>query len=101
MLKKDKSLRWNEECKKPFIQIQEKLSYPLILTRPKVGEILFLYITTFEKAMGIVSIIERDGKQRPIYYTNKIFHGAKMRYQKIERLAHAFILALKRLKPYF
>ena len=51
VLKNYKSLGWNEEHKKAFIQLKDYLLSPSILTSPKVGETLFLYIATFEGVM--------------------------------------------------
>ena len=60
ILKKDKSFEWNKECEKAFAHVKEYLSYPLILTRLEAKETLFLYIVTFDEAVGTVFIIERD-----------------------------------------
>ena len=46
-------------------------------------------------------IMEMDGEQRPIYYTIKVLHSAKVRYQKIEKLTYVVILASRRLKHCF
>ena len=54
-------------------------------------ETLFLYITAFEEVVGIVLIIERDGKQNLVYYTSKAFHNDEVRYQKIEKVAYVVI----------
>ena len=82
ILKNDKPLGWNEECETTFSCLKEYLSSPSILTRPKVGETLFLHIVTSDEAMETMLIIERNGQQRPVYYTNKVLHGSEVRYQK-------------------
>ena len=99
--KKEKAFAWGEDCDKAFIQLKEYLFSPLILTWLKVGETLFLYIAVFDKVVRIVLITEIDGNQRLVYYTSKVLHVAKMRYQKIEKLAHVVALASKKLKHYF
>ena len=93
VLMKDKSSRWSKDCEKTFMQLKKYLSSPPVLTRPKVGEILFLYIVMSDKAVGTVLIIERNGEQMMVYYTSKVLHGAKVRYQKIKKLAYTIILA--------
>ena len=53
------------------------------------------------KVIGTMLVVERHGKQSLIYYTSKVLQGTEVRYQKIEKLAYAFVLALKELKHYF
>ena len=79
----------------------KKLSPPLVLTRMEAGEIFFLYITTSKEMVKIVMIIERNGKQKLVYYTIKVLYDVEMRYQKIEKLAYVIVLAPRKLKPYF
>ena len=83
VFKKDRSLGWSKKCQKSFIQIKEHLPSPPILTKLKVRETLFLYIATSDKVMRAMLIFERNGEQKLIYYTNKVLHGIKVRYQKI------------------
>ena len=100
VLKKYNSFRWDEDYEKAFIYLKEYLTLPPTLTRLKVGEILFLYIVTFEEVIEIMLIIKRDDEQKLVYYTNKVLHDAKVKYQKLKQLAYAIVLALRRLKPY-
>ena len=46
-------------------------------------------------------IDKRYGEQKLVYYTSNALHVAKVRYQKIEKLAYAILLTSRRLKPYF
>ena len=43
------------------------------------------------KAMGIMSIVKRNGEQKLVYYTSKVLHSVEVRYQKIEKLAYAAV----------
>ena len=62
VLKWGKSFGSNEKCEKAFNQLKNHLFSPLILIRPKVGETLYLFITTSKEAIMMVLIIERDGE---------------------------------------
>ena len=73
----------------------------MFLTKPEKGEVLFLYIAAFEEAVGTILIVERSDEQRPVYYISKVLHGVEERYQRIEKLAYAVVLASRRLKHYF
>ena len=37
----------------------------------------------------------------PVYYTSKAFQGAEERYSVMEKLALAFVIAARKLRPYF
>ena len=102
VLKKDKSFGWDEKYKKAFIQLKECLSSPPILTKPEMEETFFLYIVASKETIKTMLIIKKkNGEQRPVYYTSKDLHNAKVRYQKIKKLAYVVILASRRLKSYF
>jgi ribonuclease HI len=48
-----------------------------------------------------VLVREESGKQRPMYFTSKVLHGAEERYPRIEKLAYALVISARRLRPYF
>ena len=60
MLMKDKAFKWSNDYENAFIQLKENMSSPLILTRLKDRETLFLYIDTLHKVVGIVLVMEKD-----------------------------------------
>jgi len=45
LLKKWKGFRWNEKCEKAFQDLKEYLMQAPMLTAPKVGEDLFMYLS--------------------------------------------------------
>ncbi|KAK3025706.1 hypothetical protein RJ639_041711 [Escallonia herrerae] len=75
-------------------------SYPL-LSKPFVGEELFLYLAVAESAISVVLIRDQDGKQLPIYYMSKVLEGAELRYPDTKKLAFALLIAAQKLRPYF
>ena len=46
-------------------------------------------------------IREEAKKQLPVYYVSQAFQGAESKYQKIEKIAFALIVALRKLRQYF
>ncbi len=44
---------------------------------------------------------EESGKQKPVYFTSKVLHGAEECYPRIEKLAFALVTSARRLRPYF
>ncbi|XP_077221986.1 uncharacterized protein LOC143855806 [Tasmannia lanceolata] len=48
-----------------------------------------------------VLVREEHRQQRPIYYISKVLHDAEIRYQRVEKLAYALVVAARKLRPYF
>jgi len=51
--------------------------------------------------MSSVLVKDSDTGEKPIYFVSKVFQGAELRYQKIERMALAVIATSRKLCPYF
>ncbi|XP_077252427.1 uncharacterized protein LOC143891796 [Tasmannia lanceolata] len=52
-------------------------------------------------ALAAVLIREEHNQQKPIYYVSKALQDAEIRYQRVEKLAYALIMAARKLRPYF
>jgi hypothetical protein len=96
-----KAFEWNSECEEAFGKLKEYLTNPPILSHPDEGEILYLYLAVSASAVSSALVREDSGIQKPIYFTSKALHGAEERYPRIEKLAFAFIISARRLRPYF
>ena len=57
-LQKRKDFQWTEECSATFQQLKPYLDRPPLLSRPKRGEILFLYLVASDLAVAAVLIKE-------------------------------------------
>ena len=44
---------------------------------------------------------EEDKIQKLVYYASRALRGAQERYQPMEKLAFALVMAVRKLKPYF
>jgi len=51
--------------------------------------------------MSSVLTEDLEEGERPVYFVSKVFKGAELRYQKIERLDLAIITTARKLRPYF
>ena len=60
-----------------------------------------MYLAVSETAVSAALIREEDIKQLPVYYVNKAFQRAGFRYPRIEKIAFALIVALRKLRQYF
>ena len=72
-----------------------------VLSKPIIGETLFLYVATSEHAVSGVLIREESGEQQLIYYVSRSLVDAKTRYPVMEKLALAVVTAARKLRPYF
>ncbi|KAI3446714.1 hypothetical protein Pfo_003379 [Paulownia fortunei] len=101
VLREGKNFEWTEECQHAFDDLKKYLVSPPLLTKPEVGETLFLYLAVATEAISAVLVREVGRAHQPIYYTSKILQGAEQRYPNIEKLALALITATRKLRPYF
>jgi hypothetical protein len=78
-----------------------------ILTPPRDGEPLYLYVTTTTHVVSVVIIVERTEEghalpvQRPVYYISEVLSETKARYPQIQKLLYMVVLARHKLRHYF
>ena len=96
LLKKWKGFQWDDECEKAFQDLKEYLVRALMLSAPKPGEELFMYLSVSEHAVSAV-LLRDQGVQQPMYYINKTLVDAETRYLPLEKLVLALIHATRKL----
>ena len=101
LLNKWKGFEWIDECILAFQQLNEYLSQPPIMSRPKVDEVLFAYIVVASHTMSLVLVWVDSGVQRLVYYVSKSLHKAKVRYLPLEKAILAVVYAMRKLPHYF
>ena len=84
-----------------FQQLNEYLSQPPIMSRPKVDEVLFAYIVVASHTMSLVLVWVDSGVQRLVYYVSKSLHKAEVRYLPLEKAILAVVYAMRKLPHYF
>ncbi|KAK3027995.1 hypothetical protein RJ639_039348 [Escallonia herrerae] len=72
-----------------------------LLSKPVLGEELFLYLAVAKSAVSAVLVQEEAARQLPIYYVSKVLQGAEQRYPDNEKLAFALLMVARKLRPYF
>ncbi|GAA0142601.1 hypothetical protein LIER_03460 [Lithospermum erythrorhizon] len=90
---------WDDECNKAFEALKKYLGSPQLLSRPKEGEELQLYLDVAEAAMSSVLVREANGVQKPIYYVTHVLHGTEERYPIIDKFTFAGVISSRKLKP--
>ena len=72
-----------------------------LLSTPRDGDKLFLYLAVLDRATSSILVREEEGVQNPIYYTSKTLLDVETRYPPLEKWALALVVAARKLKPYF
>ncbi|XP_077229974.1 uncharacterized protein LOC143862956 [Tasmannia lanceolata] len=73
-----KTAPWTQECQVVFEELKQYLSSPPLLTKPKLGEELLLYLSVSPMALAAVLIREEHNQQKLIYYVSKVLHDAEI-----------------------
>ncbi|KAL5547039.1 hypothetical protein UlMin_006726 [Ulmus minor] len=100
-LRKSKDFEWTPACEQALQDLKRYLTSPPLLSKPKDGEQLYIYLAVSEGAVSAVLVREEKGKQFPIYYVSKSLLDAETRYTQLEKLALALVTAARKLRPYF
>jgi ribonuclease HI len=102
LLRKDQSVRWNDDCQSAFDKIKQYLQEPPILVPPVPGRPLIMYLTVLDESMGCVlgQHDETGRKEHAIYYLSKKFTECEIRYSMLEKTCCALAWAARRLRQY-
>ena len=100
-LRKSKDFEWTLSCEQALHDLKKYLTSPPLLSKPKDGEQLFIYLAVSEGAVNVVLVWEEDGRQFPVYYVSKSQLDAETYYTQLEKLALALITVTLKLWPYF
>uniref|UniRef100_A0A2N9F8W7 Integrase catalytic domain-containing protein n=1 Tax=Fagus sylvatica TaxID=28930 RepID=A0A2N9F8W7_FAGSY len=101
LIKKEKRFACSEESDQAFERLKKYLSAPPLLSSPKEGEPLYIYLAASDKAVSAAIIRNDSGEQRSVYYTSKTMNGAETRYLPLEKSALALFVTAKKLPHYF
>ena len=101
LIKKGKNFTWSEESDQAFERLKEYLSSPPLLSSPRGGEPLYIYLAATDKAVNAAIIRDDSGEQRPVYYTSKTMNSAETRCLPLEKSALVLFITSKKLPYYF
>ena len=71
LLKKQVNFEWKKEYEKAFQDLKRFLMEAPMLSKPRDGELLYIYLLVTEKAISSILVREKKKQQRPVYYVNK------------------------------
>ncbi|KAM1832337.1 hypothetical protein ACFX13_022299 [Malus domestica] len=96
-----KYITWTDECAEAFKNLKDYMSKAHLLSKPKVGDTLIIYLSVSASAVSSVFIRNDGNVERPVYYASKALQDAETRYSNIEKLALALVMSARKLRPYF
>ncbi|GAU46452.1 hypothetical protein TSUD_402190 [Trifolium subterraneum] len=99
LLRKESAFEWTEECEQALQHLKKALSEPPVLSRPDVGEVLYLYLAVASEAVSATLIREMLEGQKPVYFTSKALQGPELRFQRIEKVTLALVTASLLVRP--
>ncbi|XP_010665592.2 uncharacterized protein LOC104882874 [Beta vulgaris subsp. vulgaris] len=98
---KRKEFTWDEEAEQAFTSLKLDLSTLPKLMSPLPGETLFIYLAVSKYTLSAMLVAERERTQHPIYFISHAFRGAEAKYNEVEKMVFALVMASRKLKPYF
>ena len=91
LLKKIESFLWDKTCEQAFLAFKKTIATPPILSRPRLGVPLLLYLLVADEVVSSTLVQEEGKHQLHIYFTSRILHDAEKCYQMIEKVVLALI----------
>ncbi|XP_037495473.1 uncharacterized protein LOC119370754 [Jatropha curcas] len=90
LLRKNQPVRWNKDCQKAFNHIKKYLMNPPVLSCPKPGEPLILYLSVEDAGVGAM-LAQPDAArvEKAIYYISKKLLPIEEKYNLIEKTCMA------------
>ncbi|GJY20176.1 reverse transcriptase domain-containing protein [Tanacetum coccineum] len=98
---KKSDFQWTQEAEVAFRQIKKLITKLRMLTEPNEREELIMYLAAAKEAISTVLMIEREGKQMPMYFVSRALRGFEINYTPMEKLLLALLRASRQLKRYF
>ncbi|UYV76620.1 K02A2.6-like [Cordylochernes scorpioides] len=101
LLKKGTKWHWSTECRKAFREIKEIISSDQILIAydPKLPIRLSCDSSSYRLG-AVLSQIDVDGNERPIYFISRTLSQAEKKYSQIDKECLSIIWALKKFNNY-
>ncbi|CAL9019380.1 unnamed protein product [Prunus brigantina] len=100
-LKQEQTFKWEEQHQQAFEEIKHYLSNPPVLSPPKRGRPLKLYVSASEVSIGSLLVQDnKEGKEQSVYYLNRTLTEVERKYSAIERLCLALYFTAVKLRHY-
>jgi hypothetical protein len=107
LLKYQEKFVWTPEADQALAQLKDFLSKPPVITAPRKGEQLLLYLAATTHVVSTAIIVERqeDGHaypiQRPVYFVSEVLSESKARYKLVQKILYVVLITSQKLQHYF
>ena len=101
LFKKTEPFSWDKTYEQALLAFKKTIVTSLVLSQPRLVAPLLLYFSVADKAVSSAFVQEEGKHHLPIYFTNRMLHDIKKRYQMIKKVALALITSARQLRPYF
>lgn len=95
------NFEWSSDSAVVIDQLKAYLRNAPLLSRPTLGDTLYLYPAVNARAVSTDLICEEDDIQRPVHYLSRALCEAEERYSPIEPVAFALLTTAFKLRSYF
>ncbi|XP_014493154.1 uncharacterized protein LOC106755497 [Vigna radiata var. radiata] len=99
IMKKQAQGEWNERCEAAFAEVKYILTNPPVMRRPDYGHHLHLFLAVGEEAVS-ATLVQETPEFRLVYFISRVLKEPETRYQQLEKVVLALIIATRRLRPY-
>ncbi|CAL2229814.1 unnamed protein product [Prunus armeniaca] len=100
-LKQEHTFKWEEQHQQAFEEIKHYLSNPPVMSPPKRGRPLKLYVSASEVSIGSLLVQDnKEGKEQTVYYLSRTLTEVERKYSIIERLCLALYFTAVKLRHY-
>ncbi|KAK4390432.1 hypothetical protein Sango_2106500 [Sesamum angolense] len=94
-------VEWTNAGQKAFNELNRYLVSPLLLTKPKTGEILYLYLVVSKSGVSSVLMRQKGKEHHSVYYVSKVLPWVEIRYSQIEKLILSLVVVVWKLRLNF
>ncbi|XP_014506403.1 uncharacterized protein LOC106766164 [Vigna radiata var. radiata] len=99
VMKKQAPGEWDERCEMAFNEVKQILTNPPVMRRPDYGHDLHLFLAVGEEAVS-AALVQETPEFRPIYFVSRVLKEPETRYQQLEKVVLALVIATRRLRLY-
>ncbi|CAL8087195.1 unnamed protein product [Prunus armeniaca] len=99
-LKQEQTFKWEEQHQQAFEEIKHYLSNPPVLSPPKRGRPLKLYVYASVAIGSLLVEDNNEGKEQAVYYLSRTLTEVERKYYAIERLCLALYFTAVKLRHY-